>query len=72
MKTLIAKVRALWAKEPVLISSLLPVLVTVGVLTQAQVSTLTHVLATVGAVVAEVAAAFGARSQVTPVKAAKK
>lgn len=72
MKSILVKVRALWAKEPVLVSTALPVLVTIGVLTQAQLSTLTHVLASVGAVVAEVAAAFGARSQVTPVKATKK
>ena len=66
-----AALAALWHREPVLIGTALPVLVTIGVLTQDQATVLTNAITGLVAVAAEVAAAFGVRAKVTPVKAAK-
>lgn len=71
MKGLLGRLRALWAREPVLVGSVLPVLVTLGVLTQDQASAVTSAITGAAAIAAEVAAAFGIRSRVTPTKAAK-
>jgi hypothetical protein len=60
---------ALWKREPVLVGTLVPLLATVGVLTTDQASALANGIAGVIAVVVEIAAAFGVRSRVSPVKA---
>lgn len=71
MKKLLGMVRGLWAREPVLVASTAPILVSLGIVTQAQVSTGEKVLAGVVAVVAQLGGAFGARSKVAPKPAAK-
>ena len=63
---MIARLRTFWHREPVLVGSVLPVLVTLGVLTQSQASTVTNVLAGIASVVGELAVAFGVRSKVIP------
>ena len=63
---MIARLRGLWRREPVLVGSVLPVLVTLGVLTQSQASTVTNVIAGVASVVGELAVSFGVRSKVSP------
>lgn len=68
MKKMLSVLRRLWAREPVLAGTVLPVLVTVGVITQTQASTVQQAIAGLVAVAAEVAAAFGVRHHVTPVK----
>lgn len=65
MKKLLGWARKLWAKEPVLAGAVLPVAVTVGVLTQDQASAITNALTGAAAVAAELAAAFGVRRAVT-------
>jgi hypothetical protein len=52
----------LWRAEPVLVSTVVPVAATAGLLTAGQASTVTTVLL----VAAQVAAAFGIRTQVKP------
>lgn len=71
MKTLLAKLKTLWSKEPVLVSSLLPVAVTLGVLSQSQASTLTNAITGVVSVIAELGAAWKLRSVVTSPDTAK-
>jgi hypothetical protein len=61
---------ALWKREPVLVTSVLPLLVTAGVLTTDQASALQNGISAAIAVVVDVVAAFVSRSRVSPVKAA--
>jgi phage-related protein len=65
----IPSLAALWKREPVLVGTLVPLLATVGVLTTDQASALANGIAGVVAAVVEIAAAFGVRSRVSPVKA---
>lgn len=65
MKRLLARVRALWSKEPVLVGTLVPLLATVGVLTQDQASRVSTVVTGVVVVAAQLVAAFKVRSVVT-------
>lgn len=69
MKNLLSRLKAraasLWAREPVLVASAGPLLVTLGVLTQVQASTLTTGVAGVVAVGAQLVAAFGVRHKVS-------
>lgn len=72
MRRLVARLRGLWSREPVLVGSVLPVLVTVGLLTQSQASKVATVAAGIVAVGLQVAAAVKVRSTVTsPASAAK-
>jgi hypothetical protein len=65
----LSSLAALWKREPVLVGTIVPLLATVGVLTTDQASALANGIAGVIAVVVEIAAAFGVRSRVSPVKA---
>ena len=67
MKKLLRLVCRVWAQEPVLVGSALPLLATLGVLTQDEASALVNAVAGAGAVVGELAVAFGVRSRVSPV-----
>lgn len=60
--------RAVWRDEPVLTAAIPSVLVTVGVITTIQANALTAAIGSLAAGGAELAVAFGARSQVTPVR----
>jgi phage-related protein len=64
----IPSLAALWKREPVLVGTIVPLLATVGVLTTDQASALANGIAGVIAAVVEIAAAFGVRSRVSPVK----
>jgi hypothetical protein len=59
--------KLIWAREPVLVSTVVPLLVTAGVLTTDQASVLQNGIAGAVAAVVEVVAAFVARSRVSPV-----
>lgn len=60
--------RLAWRNEPVLVSTVPTVLVTVGIITTTQASAASAVIGSAAAVVTELAVAFGARSQVSPVR----
>lgn len=62
---MISKLKALWAKEPVLVAEVVPLAATAGLVTQAQASALTASITGVVAAIVQVAAAFGVRSIVT-------
>lgn len=66
MKGLLARLRALWADEPVLVGTLLPLAATVGLITQAQASATEQAVSAVAAAAVQVAVAFGIRSRVSP------
>lgn len=70
MKKLVAIARSLWQREPVLVGTALPVLVTLGVVSQDQASAITNAITGAATVVAEIAVAVGVRSKVTPSKPA--
>jgi len=72
VKRLLARVRALWSKEPVLVGTLVPLLATVGVLTQDQASRVSTVVTGVVVVAAQLVAAFKVRSVVTSPKTSAK
>jgi hypothetical protein len=59
--------KVLWAKEPVAVATVLPLLVTVGVITQDQASAVTNAIAGAAAVLAQLAVAWKVRSKVSPV-----
>lgn len=67
MKKLLGLLGRLWGREPVLVGSIVPLLVTVGVVSQQQASAVTNAITGVAAVVGELAVAFGVRSRVSPV-----
>lgn len=72
MTTLIARAKALWAREPVLVAAVLPVAVSVGLLTATQANAVTAGLASAAAVVAQLVAAWQVRAVVkSPATAAK-
>ena len=66
----LAVLKKLWATEPVLVSSVPTVLVTVGVITATQGDAAKAAVASIVSAVTEVGIVFGARSQVTPAKPA--
>lgn len=66
MKRLVGFLRTLWAREPVLVSTLIPLGVSVGLISQAQGSTLQDTITAIVAAVVQVCAALGIRSQVSP------
>lgn len=68
VKSPVATVKKLWAEEPVLVGSLVPLLTTAGVLTAAQGSAVTSAVSGVVSLVAVIAAAVKVRSKVSPVK----
>lgn len=68
MKRVLAALRALWRREPVLIGTALPMLVGLGVLTAGQANLISSSVATVASVVSGLAIGFGtlrARAAVT-------
>lgn len=69
---MIKRLRALWAKEPVLVAEVVPLAVTAGLCTQQQADTVQSVIVGVVAGVVQLLAAFGVRAGVTsPATAAK-
>jgi hypothetical protein len=58
--------KKLWAEEPVLVATIIPLGVTVGLLTTDQASALTNVVTGAVAAVVQILAAFGIRSKVSP------
>lgn len=71
MSALRARLAALWRREPVLVGTALPVLVTLGILTQDQASAVTNVIAGVVALAAQFGVAVKVRSVVTAPPKAK-
>lgn len=66
MKKLLGRLRGLWAREPVLVGTVAPILVSLGIVTQTQVSAVTKAIAGAVAVAAQLGGAFHARSKVKP------
>jgi hypothetical protein len=60
--------RTLWANEPVLVSSVPAILVTIGIISTTQASAAPAIIGSITAAATELAVAFGARSQVSPVR----
>jgi hypothetical protein len=58
----------LWANEPVIVGTIIPLLVTAGFLTVDQASAATNIIAGVIAVVAQLGVAAKIRSLVSPLK----
>ena len=67
MNRALSVLKKLWATEPVLVSSVPAVLVTVGVISSTQADAAKAAIGSIIAAVAEVGTAIGARSVVTPV-----
>jgi papain like protease len=65
VSVLFAKIKKLWAEEPVLVSTVIPALVTIGVLSADEASLATNVLAGIVAVLAQFGIATKVRSKVT-------
>lgn len=62
--TAVNLLKRLWAEEPVLVATIIPLGVTVGLLTTDQATALTNIVTGAVAVIVQVLTALGIRSQV--------
>lgn len=72
-RALVARAKALWAREPVLLAAALPLLTVLGLVTAREASTITKVTTDSAALVTTLAAALKARAVVdSPATKAKR
>lgn len=67
----VEKLKGLWAREPVLVAGLLPLLVSLGAITAQDADMVRTVVEAVAASVTVIVAAVTARARVSPVAAGK-